>query len=68
MLATLFVLSVIMVAISGALAIAVSPVFFLALMASLAVPALLTLFCYKSPNRHQAILTEEIPPPETYLN
>jgi hypothetical protein len=68
MLATLFVLSIVLVAITSGLAITVSPVFFLALLASLAIPALLTLFCYKSPNQQQAIIAEEVPPPETYLN
>ena len=50
-LSTMFVLSVILVVVFSGLAIVVSPLFFLALLLSLAVPALLTVRTYKSPNQ-----------------
>ena len=50
-LSTMYVLSVILVAIFSGLAIIVSPLFFLALLLSLVIPALLTVRTYKSPNQ-----------------
>lgn len=50
-LSTMFVVSVILVVVFGGLAIVVSPVFFLGFLLSLAVPALLTVTTYKSPNQ-----------------
>jgi hypothetical protein len=52
--AGLFILSVVLVVLTAALAITVSPVYFLALLLSLAIPAFLTIRSYKSPNRRQA--------------
>jgi hypothetical protein len=50
-LSTMFLLSVILVVVFGGLAIVVSPLFFLAFLLSLAIPALLTVRTYKSPNQ-----------------
>ena len=61
-MAVLFVISVILVIAASVLAIAVSPLFFLALMVSLVIPALLTLRSYKSPNRQQATVEESVDP------
>jgi hypothetical protein len=47
----MFLLSVVLVALFSGLAVAVSPLFFLALLLALAVPAFLTVRSYKSPNQ-----------------
>ena len=50
-LSTMYVLSVILVVVFSGLAVIVSPLFFLALLLSLVIPALLTVRTYKSPNQ-----------------
>jgi hypothetical protein len=50
LLAALFIISAVLVAVTGVLAIAVSPLYFPALLLSLVIPAFLTIRSYKSPN------------------
>jgi hypothetical protein len=59
MVAALFVISVILVVVASGLAVAVSPLFFLALLLTLVIPALLTVMCYRSPNVPQTVTYEQ---------
>ena len=53
-LGMMFILSVVLVIITSWLAVTVSPLFFLALLVALALPAWLTVRSYKSPNLPRA--------------
>jgi hypothetical protein len=53
-LAALFIISAVLVTVTGVLAITVSPLYFPALLLSLVIPAFLTIRSYKSPNEQEA--------------
>lgn len=55
LMAALFVMSAVLVLVTGVLAITVSPLYFPALLLSLVVPAFLTIRSYKSPNPDDAV-------------